>query len=283
MKKNPNNATLLLILGNTLLFLLKIIVGVISNSIAVISDAINSFTDIVASFVVFICVKIGRKKADKEHPFGHHRVDPIAGLIVAIFIAIVGFEIIKVAIQRFITGEQVFFSFVTVAVLVFTMALKTFMALYLRKVSKEVNSPAIFASSVDCRNDVIISSAVLLGFVGYKFGYTYLDPAVGIVIGLWIIFSGYQVGKANIDFLIGKCPNKEFIEKIESVASNIEGVKKLHDVRAHYVGNYVHVELHIEVNKRLSMIKAHSIGKAVQLKLESLPWINKAFIHIDPV
>ncbi len=277
------NATVLLIFANTLLFFLKIIVGIMSNSIAIISDAINSFTDIIASFVVFICVKMGCKRADKEHPFGHHRIEPIAGLVVAIFISLVGFEIIHVSIDRLMSGEKVLFSLVSVSVLVFTMALKTFLTVYLRKVSKESNSPAIYASSIDCRNDVFISATVLLGFIGYKLGYTYLDSTAGIIVGVWIIFSGYQVGMSNINFLVGKSPNPENVEAIKKVALSVKGVKGLNDVRAHYVGSYVQVELHIELNKKLSMINAHSIGKKVERKIEKISWIDKAFIHIDPV
>lgn len=283
MKHDANKATVLLILCNSLLFILKLIVGLMSNSIAIISDAINSFTDIVTSLVVFICVKMGVKRADKEHPFGHHRIEPIAGLVVAIFIAIVGFEVINVSVKRFIFGEEVFFSLIPVAVLIFTMVLKSFMFFYLKRTDKRINSPAIYASCIDCRNDVFISGAALLGIVGYHFGYTFLDSLVGIIIGLWIIFSGYQVGKSNINYLVGKSPNKRGIEEIKRVALGIRGVKGLNDVRGHYVGNYVHVEIHIEVNKNLSMVKAHNIGKNVKEKIEKLPWINKAFIHIDPV
>ncbi|MDP2907283.1 MAG: cation diffusion facilitator family transporter, partial [Nanoarchaeota archaeon] len=132
VEKLANNATTFLVSANTLLFILKLVAGLISNSIAIISDAINSLTDIIASIVVFICVRMGRKQADDDHPFGHHRIEPIAGLIVAIFISLVGFEIIHVSIDRFITGELVVFSFISASVLIFTMALKTFMAVYLR-------------------------------------------------------------------------------------------------------------------------------------------------------
>lgn len=281
--KIAQKSTILLILGNTLLFILKIIVGLMTNSIAIISDAINSFTDIIASFVVFICVKMGRKQADKEHPFGHHRIEPVAALVVAIFIAIVGFEVINISIKRLITGEQVFFTWIAIVVLLFTMALKTFMYFYIKTAGARINSPAIRASSVDCRNDVFISGAALLGIVGYRFGYTYLDSIAGLIIGLWIIFSGYQVGKSNIDFLIGKSPSKKAIEQIRKVALSVKGVKGLNDLRAHYVGNYVHVELHIELDKSVNLTKSHSIGEKVESKLEDLSWINKAFIHIDPV
>lgn len=282
--KNPaQNATIFLVSANALLFLLKLAAGIISNSIAIISDAINSLTDIIASIVVLICVRMGCKRADEEHPFGHHRVEPIAGLIVAIFMSLVGLEIIHTSIDRLISGERVMFGFFSVSVLVFTMALKTFMAVYLRKVSKQANSPALFASSVDCRNDIFISATVLLGFIGYRLGYTYLDSTAGIVIGLWIIFSGYEVGRSNIDFLIGKSPSKKFMENVKKAALSIKGVKGLNDIRAHYVGNYFHIELHIEVNKNLSLKAAHDIGKKVEHEVQSLSGVDKAFIHIDPV
>ena len=107
MKPEAKRATVFGIIGNVVLFVMKIIVGIIYNSIAVISDAINSFTDIIASVIVFISVKVGGKKADKRHPFGHHRAEPIAGLIVAILMGILGFEIITFAFERLIKGDGV--------------------------------------------------------------------------------------------------------------------------------------------------------------------------------
>jgi len=283
MNDKAKKAGILLIFGNTLLFFFKIVVGLMSNSIAIISDAINSFTDIIASFVVFVCIKMGSKEADRGHPFGHHRIEPVAGLIVAILIAIVGFEVIRRSVNRFIFGEDVLFSWIAVVVLVFTMGLKTYMFFYLKNTDKKINSPALHASSIDCRNDIFISGAALLGFVGYSLGYTFLDPIAGAIIGLWIIVSGYHVGKANIDYLVGKSPNRKIISQIREVALSVKGVKGLNNVRAHYVGNYVHVEVHIELNRNLNLVKSHNIGKKVESKLEELPWISKAFIHIDPV
>ncbi len=283
MKRTKDKATVLLVMGNTLLFILKLIIGVISNSIAIISDAINSFTDIIASFVVLICVRLGYKKPDENHPFGHHRIEPIAGLVVAIFIAIVGFEVINLSIRRLISGETILFSWVCVAILIFTMIFKSYLALHLRKVSEKTNSPAIKASSIDCRNDVFISGAALLGIVAYYFGYPYFDPIVGVIIGMWIIYSGYDTGKNNIDYLIGRAPSKKTLKIVKKVVMQVKGVKGLHDMKAHYVGNYVHVEVHIELNKKLSLTKAHNIGRQVRDKLEKLSFINEAFVHVDPV
>src|SRR3989338_4545670 len=123
MKDSAKRATLLGIVGNIVLFILKIIVGLMYNSIAVISDSINSFTDIIASVIVFISVKVSAKKADEGHPFGHYRAEPIAGLIVAIFTGIVGFEVIKLAFNKIIDGETIIKGIAPMLVMGFTLAL----------------------------------------------------------------------------------------------------------------------------------------------------------------
>jgi len=283
MKEIVKKATVLGIIGNIILFILKIIVGVIYNSIAVISDAINSFTDIVASIIVFISVKVSSKRADKEHPFGHARAEPIAGLIVAIFMGILGFEIIKVAVDRLISGDGIIKGIVPIIAMGFTLVLKLFMYLYTGKVAKKVNSTALLAMGVDHRNDVLICIGVLIGLSGAYFGYSFFDPLVAILVGLWIIYSGFKVGMDNIKFLIGAAPSDELMMKIKDIALVVKGVKRIHDVKAHYVGVLLQVELHIEVVGSLTISKAHTIGKRVQNKLEKLESVDRAFVHIDPV
>src|SRR3989338_9240494 len=161
MRSEAKKATLLGIFGNILLFILKVIVGFLYNSIAVISDAFNSLTDIVASVIVYISVKVASKRADKGHPFGHHRAEPIAGLIVAIFTGILGFEVIKISFARLLTGEKTIISLMPIFVLLFTLVLKGFMYFYARNIGRKLNSIAILASAADHRNDVLISSAAL--------------------------------------------------------------------------------------------------------------------------
>ncbi len=283
MKGLAKKATILGILGNVVLFILKIIVGIIYNSIAVISDAINSFTDIIASVIVFISVKVSDKEADKEHPFGHHRAEPIAGLIVAIFTGIVGFEVVKFAFERLLKGGIIIKGIVPLIVMGFTLVLKLGMYIYTVKVGKKLNSTAILASAVDHRNDVLISSSALIGVGGAYFGYSIMDPLVALVIGFWIIYAGYKIGVTNVKFLIGEAPPKELMRKIKEIALNVNGVKNIHDVRAHYVGVLLQVEVHIELDKKLTIHRAHAIGKKVQNELEKLGIVDRAFVHIDPV
>jgi len=283
MNNLAKRATILGIAGNVVLFILKLIVGLLYNSIAVISDAINSFTDIIASIIVFISVKVSSKRADKEHPFGHYRAEPIAGLIVAIFIGIVGFEVIKYAFERLLDGSVMVIGIVPLIILGFTVVLKLFMYLYVVRVAKKVKSTALLASSADHRNDVLISAAALIGVGGAYFGYPILDPLVALIIGLWIIFAGYRIGMDNLKFLMGEAPSKDLIERIKNIALKVDCVKGINDVRAHYVGVLLQVEVHIEVDRTLTVYRAHTIGKKVQNKLERLGEINRAFVHIDPV
>ncbi len=283
MNNLAKRATLLSIVGNIVLFILKLIVGFVYNSIAVISDAINSFTDIVSSVIVFISVKVSGKKADKGHPFGHHRAEPIAGLIVAILTGILGFEVIKFAFDRILMGGSFIKGTAPIIVMVFTLVLKLGMYVYTVKVGRKINSPAILASSVDHINDVLISFAALIGVLGAYFGYVFLDPIVALVIGLWIIYAGYRIGVSNVKFLMGEAPSKELMDKIKEIALKVDGVKGINDVKAHYVGVLLQVEVHIGVDRELTIYRAHTIGKKVQNKLQKRGDIERAFVHIDPV
>ena len=270
------------IFGNIFLFIIKIIVGFAFNSLALISDALNSFTDIIASFVVYISVKVGAKRADKKHPFGHQRAEPIAGLIVAILMGILGFEVINAAVSRLLSGEEMVKGFLPVVVLAITMALKSGMYLYVSKVGGKLKSTAILASAVDHRNDVLIGFSALVGVVGANLGYGSLDSFVAIIIGFWIIKSGYDIGVDNLKFLIGEAPDKELMRKIKKEAFLVKGVKGVHDSRAHYVGVLLQVEVHVSVDKKISIEKAHAIGEKVKEKLIGLEDVKEAFVHIDP-
>jgi cation diffusion facilitator family transporter len=283
MKTEAKRATIIGIIGNVVLFFLKITVGLIYNSIAVISDAVNSFTDIIASIIVFISVKVSGKAADKKHPFGHHRAEPIAGLIVAILTGILGFEIIKAALGRLMSGEVFMRGIVPIAVMGFTVVLKSIMYWYCIRVGRKLKSTAILASSLDHRNDVVISSAALIGVAGGYFGISFLDAGVALVIGVWIIYVGYKIGMDNLKFLIGESAPDELMTNIRKIACRVEGVKGVNDVRAHYVGVLLHVEVHIEVDRHITIYRAHSIGKKVQRALEKNWEIERAFVHIDPV
>jgi cation diffusion facilitator family transporter len=270
------------IIGNAVLFAAKISIGTLFNSIAIISDSFNSLTDIIASAVVMISVRTSYQKPDADHPFGHKRAQPLAGLLVAILTGIVGFEIITQSVTRLINGEQIEKGLLPILLVAAVMVIKLGMHLYARMVGKRTGSPAILASAADHRNDVLVSAAVLAGVVASNLGLPVLDPIVGILIGLWIIRAGFGIGRTNMKYLMGEAPPPELVERIKEKARGIEGVIALNDVFAHYVGTEVEIEVHIDVDRHMSIEQAHDIGKHVQWAIEEMPEISHAFIHIDP-
>lgn len=275
-------ATLINIIGNTALFALKITAGLLSGSIALISDALNSFNDIAAAVATFICVKISDKAADEGHPFGHNRAEPIAGLIIAVLAGILGFEMIREAIERILMGSRAEVGLFTLLVPVITMVTKGLMYWHFKRVGRMFNSPALNATSLDSLMDVLVALAVLVGIAGVRVGWGFLDPMAAFMISLWIIYTGYRIGMENIAYLMGQAPPPEMLEEIKMAALNVRGVKALDKVKAHYVGNFIHVEIEIEVNKDLSTLESHAIGEEVERRVESIRLIDKSFVHINP-
>lgn len=283
MKNKGRNATIVMIVCNAFLFAIKIAAGITSNSLAVISDAVNSVTDIVSSVVIYFAVKVSAKQADEGHPFGHHRAEPIAGLIVAIFAGILGFEIFRTSVFQLASLHEHNIGIFTILVLLISIGMKFVMSIYFKKTSHTINSPAILASSIDSRNDVYISATALVGVIGGFYGYPKMDDIMAILISFWIIYSGYKIGIQNIDYLMGRQPEAGIIEEIKAKACAVAGVLGIHDIRAHYVGNYIHVEIHISLNQCLTLTEAHEIGKNVQRAVGNIESIHKAFVHIDPI
>src|SRR3972149_10418458 len=282
-KTAPFMATVVNILGNLFLFTIKIWAALVSGSIALLSEAFNSLTDIVSSIAVFICVRISDKEADEGHPFGHSRAEPVAGIVVAVFAGILGFEVIRTSFNRLVTGKEVFVGTLTLFVPVITAVLKGAMFWYFRRVGRAAISPAIIASSVDSLSDVFVAIAALVGIAGVRMGYWYLDPMAGLVISLWIIYTGYRIGMENIDYLMGKAPDAALMDDIKRAALLVKGGKAINTARAPYVGPFIQVEMHVEVPMDLSTSDSHAIGKEVERNIERIGAIQKAFIHIDPV
>lgn len=283
MKQAAYNATVLNIAGNAGLFILKLVAGVSSGSIALISDALNSLSDVAASVATYVCVRISGKDADEGHPFGHSRAEPIAGLIIAVLAGILGFEIIRASVNRLITHETVEIGVFTLAAPIITMIAKGAMSVHFKRVGLRMESPALMATAQDARMDVFVALAALIGIAGAYYGVAFLDPLAGLVISFWIIRAGYMIGMENIAYLMGQAPPPELMQRIKDAAQGIDGVKAVNTARAHYVGSFIHVEIHVEVDKNISTLDSHAIGKRVERSIETIKAIEKAFVHIDPV
>ncbi len=283
MVKILKRATYLSLFVNIFLFIIKIVVGVISNSIAVISDAINSLTDIVSSAVIMYSVSVSLKKPDEEHQFGHNAAQPIAVFLIALFTGVVGINVIEESIRRIISPDKIHVSSAVYIVLGTTILVKIILTRYQSKVGKTFRSPALNASAVDSLNDVLASSLSIIAVFVVGLGFPYVDGIAGILIAFFIFKSGYQIARENVDYLMGRSAGEQLILDIVNRAMAVKGVVGMNDLRSHYVGNKFHIEIHIEVDKNISTEVSHDIGKKVKYAIEDIDEVQQTFVHIDPV
>lgn len=276
-------ATYLSLIVNIFLFCIKIVVGIISNSIAVISDAINSLTDTVSSAVIMYSVRVSLKKPDEEHQFGHNAAQPIAVFLIALFTGIIGINVIEESIGRIISPTKIHVNSAVYIVLGITVVLKIILTRYQSRVGKIYKSPALKASAVDSLNDVLASFLSIIAIFIVELGFPYVDGIAGILIAFFILKSGYEIAKENLDYLMGRSAGENLIIQIVKRAMSVDGVKGMNDLRSHYVGNKFHIEIHIEVDKNISTELSHQIGNKVKYSILEVEEIQQVFVHIDPV
>lgn len=267
---------------NIILFAVKLAAGLLSGSLAVLSDAFNSLTDIISYLVVFISVKVSRQRPDADHPYGHRGAQPIAAFIVAVFQGVLAFEILRTAISNILFGEPpITLTAFTFAALLFSIIIKSGMSHFLGRFGKELNSSSLRSIAIDSRNDVLASLIAIIGLIGVLMGDGIFDDGAAIMLALYIAYSGYRIGRENMDYLMGASPSHELLNTIRSAASSVKGVKKVEKVNAHYMGDRVHAEVAILLGKGLKPKQSHDIGVRVQKEVEKLPLVERAFIHID--
>lgn len=283
MKHIVEGASRLSLISNVLLFLIKFVAGILSNSIAVISDAINSLSDIFTNLAVHLSVKISYKSADSDHQYGHHAAQPLAAMMLAIFAGVAGITVIRESISRIIEPKIQNVIVFPVIVLLITIFLKTVLSIYFRNVSRKYDSPAVRALSIDSLNDVLSSLIALIAIWFSTFNLKYLDGVAGILIAFFIFRAGYHVAKENIDYLMGKAASEELINKIKDKAISVEGVHELSGMRSHQFGNKYHVEIKIKVDENSLTKDSFIIAKKVKDAVSELTEVADVFVHIEPV
>jgi cation diffusion facilitator family transporter len=280
--KLARRATYVVLGGNVLLLLLKAWATTVSDSLAIFSETINSLTDVAASIAVLVSVRAASLAPDDQHPFGHSRAEPIAGLIVAIFTGIMGWEVLHSPLDR-LTGpaEPLYIGPYALPVLVFTFVLKAGMTWYLLRRARKVHSPALRASAIDCRNDMMVAVLAMVG-VGVGNLHPSVDAVAALLIGGYIVYNAYGIGRENIDYLMGSTPSEELRREIRDRAAQVDSVRDVLEVKAHYVGSFIHVELKVLIDGDLTTRDSHDIAERAQVEVESLPAIDRAFIHVEP-
>jgi cation diffusion facilitator family transporter len=256
--------------GNIFLTIFNVIVGLYSGSFALVTEGAHTLTDVATSIIAFAGFEIGQKPADSEHPLGHGRAEAISGLIIVIFLCFVAFEIVQAALLKlFFHGTITTPSLLAAGMAVIGIIINLLMSQKIINIGKGINSPAIVADGQHQRTDIFNSLAILVGVVVSNLGFPIIDPIVGLFIGIIIIHTAYEVGRDNINNIMGKVPSEELIKEIHDVAESVPGVYGVHDIRVNYLGAYATTTLHVSLDPNLSLKEAHKIAHQVQDKIDS--------------
>ena len=268
---------------NTLLCAAKAAIGLAAGSISIVADAVNNLSDAASNIISLLGFKLASKPADAGHPYGHGRYEYLAGLSVAVLVLVVGVELARGRVDKLMNPAPVEYSAVLVAVLLLSIAVKLWMMLFNAQVGKEIDSGVLAAASVDSRNDVITTAAVLAAAgVSYFTGFE-LDGWVGLAVAAFILWSGVELVRDAVDPLLGKPANPETIKLIENKMLSYKGILGIHDLIVHDYGpGRVFASIHAEVDSSVDILTSHELIDAIEqdfLKNEGLAVV----IHLDPI
>lgn len=268
---------------NILLFIGKFFAGLFSHSIAITADAFNNLSDAGSSFITLAGFKLAGQKPDKDHPFGHGRVEYISGLLVSIVIILMAFELIKSSISKIIRPETVETGILTYVILIVSILVKLYMAFYNRQVGKKIGSVAMIATATDSISDCIATTVVLITSILAQFTNLHLDGYCGVLVAIFIFIAGINAAKDTIDPLLGTPPEKEFVEKIESIVLSHKDILGLHDLIVHNYGpGRVMISLHAEVDAHGDILVLHDLVDNIEHELQK-ECNCQALIHMDPI
>lgn len=271
------------IILNTLLSIGKILTGIIFNSISVTADGVNNLSDGASSVITLIGFKISSKPADKDHPFGHARMEYLTGLILGIAVILVGVELIKSSFDKIMNPTKTIFSIEIIVVLIVSVLVKLWISLFYKKLGDKISSATLKASSTDSRNDVISTIVVILSLLVSKATGYEVDGYVGIIVALFILYSGYDILRDILNPLLGEMPDKEFIESIENKILSYDGIVNIHDLVVHNYGpNRYFASVHAEVDAKEDIMKSHDLIDNIERDF-AREFDISLVIHLDPV
>ena len=271
------------IICNCLLAAGKLIVGHMTSSMSITADGLNNLSDGASSVVTLLGFKLAEKPADRKHPYGHARIEYIAGLTVAVMILFIGLELGKSSVQKFINPEPIEFSFTAVWVLCASILVKLFMMLFNLKMGRRINSNALLATAADSRNDVMTTSAVLAASIVEHFYDVRIDGVMGIAVSLFILYSGIKLAGETMSPLLGEGANPELQKQITDYINGCPMVLGCHDLMVHDYGpGRRYASIHVEIDKNEDPMACHA--RIDRMERECLKnYGTHLVIHYDPV
>jgi cation diffusion facilitator family transporter len=283
--KIGQRAVIFSVSGKITLTVFNFVIGTLSGSTALVAESAHTFSDIFTSAIAFIGFKIGLRPADKDHPYGHGKAEPLAGLLIVVFLVVISYEIFLEVFQKLTLGAD----------LTPPGAIATLMALigiganfaltsYSMRIGKKINSPAIIADAKHQRVDIFACAAVFVGIVGARMGFPILDPLVGGFVGFLILKTAFDVALENIDHIMGKVPSDGLIRDIRSAAFMVDGIYGVHDIKVNDMGPYLTAELHVEVKGDLIIKDAHKLAHTVEKTIiKKVNNVTTVIVHVCPM
>lgn len=271
------------IVCNVLLFLGKLIAGLLAGSVSILADAVNNLSDAASSVVTLLGFRLAQQPADEDHPYGHARYEYLSGVVVAVLILLIGAQLAKSSVEKILHPTAVEFSLVTFFVLVCSIGVKLWMTVFFRSLSQRIHSTTLQATSADSRNDAISSLAVLAGCLIEYFFHVNIDGYVGLAVAIFILYSGIHIAKETISPLLGKQADKKLVEHISQLVLSHEKVLGIHDLLVHDYGpGQCFASVHVELNAAEDPLVCHDIIDAIECDVLE-KWNVHLVIHYDPV
>jgi cation diffusion facilitator family transporter len=271
------------IVSNLFLFLFKFIIGFVTASVSVTADAFNNLSDMASSVVTIIGINLSSLPPDKEHPFGHGRIEYISAFIVSFLVMLVGIQFMKTSFQRLINPVEVKFNIIPFVILLVSIAVKFWLSRFNKYVGLKIKSTALEASSMDALGDVFTSSCVTLSFLLSNFTQFPIDSIVGLIISVVIFYQGFLLVKKTVDSLLGESPDPDLVKKIQEGVMSYNKIMGVHDLIIHNYGvGRVIASIHAEVPANVDIIYLHEIIDLAERELSQKLNISLV-IHMDPL
>lgn len=283
-EKTGRKAVTVAISGNILLTIFNFVVGILSGSTALVAEAAHTLSDVITSMITAVGFRIGLKPPDSEHPYGHGRAEPLVGLVIVVFLLFIAYEIISEAYSKLLLmGSLAPPDWTAALMAIIGIAVNITMTRYMMNVGKKINSPAIIADAQHQKVDVFSCAAIVVGVAGSNMGLLILDPLVAVLIAVLVLKIAFDVGKENINNLMGKVPSTDLIVEITKAGTSVKGVKGMHDIKVNYMGPNASVDLHITVDPELSLRNAHKIAHQVEKSvIDRVDIVSIVYVHVCP-
>ena len=282
--ENAKKVSIFGIIGNIFLFIIKIIVGVISNSKSMIADSLNSFSDIFASLMTFIGNKISSNPNDDDHEFGHGKAEYIFSMIISISMMVIAFKLLYDSVMSIVNNEHLVFSNNLLIVCVITIIVKLCLFIYCRHQYKKEENILIKSNMLDHRNDCFITTLTLIAIIFAKYNIFFVDGIVGILVGLWILITGIKLFIESYDVLMDASIDNESKKKILKIIKNNKNIKRVGNFYSVPVGYKYVIVITIYVDGNMKTSDSHEITEDLEKEImDNVNRIEKIIIHVEPL